>query len=97
MTIAKREAWKRQEDEYQKNIEERNRAYEERMRKFETNHPILFKLAQGALDLFGWFVIEGFLYVVHILIAALVIYSIYESSAAHYGWPTFAELIGHSS
>lgn len=96
-TIAKREAWKRQEDEYQKKMEEENRAYEERMRKFETNHPILFKLAQGALDLFGWFVIEGFLYVLYILAAALVIYSIYESSAAHYGWPTFTELIGHRS
>lgn len=97
MTIAKREAWKRQEDEYQKKMEEENRAYEERMRKFETNHPILFKLAQGALDLFGWFVIEGFLYVLYVLAVALVIYTIYESSAAHYGWPTFAELIGHSS
>lgn len=97
VTIAKREAWKRQEDEYQKKMEEENRAYEERMRKFETNHPILFKLAQGALDLFGWFVIEGFLYVLYVLAVALVIYSIYESSAAHYGWPTFAELIGHSS
>ena len=52
-TIAKREAWKRQEDECQKKMEEENRAYEERMRKFEANHPILFKLAQGALDLFG--------------------------------------------
>lgn len=97
VTIAKREAWKRQEDEYQKKMKEENRAYEERMRKFETNHPILFKLAQGALDLFGWFVIEGFLYVLYVLAVALVIYSIYESSAAHYGWPTFAELIGHSS
>lgn len=97
VTIAKREAWKRQEDEYQKKMEEENRAYEERMRKFETNHPILFKLAQGALDLFGWFVIEGFLYVLYVLAVALVIYTIYESSAAHYGWPTFAELIGHSS
>lgn len=97
MTIAKREAWKRQEDEYQKKMEEENRAYEERMRKFETNHPILFKLAQGALDLFGWFVIEGFLYVLYVLAVALVIYIIYESSAAHYGWPTFAELIGYSS
>lgn len=94
-TITKREAWKRQEDEYQKKMEEENRAYEERMRKFETNHPILFKLAQGALDLFGWFLCEGFLYVAYILIAALVIYGVYESSAARYGWSTFAELIGH--
>lgn len=96
-TIAKREAWKRQEDEYQKKMEEENRAYEERMCKFETNHPILFKLTQGALELFGWFLCEGFLYVMCILTAALVIYGIYEASAAHYGWPTFTELIGHRS
>lgn len=94
-TIAKREAWKRQEDECQKKMEEENRAYEERMRKFEANHPILFKLAQGALDLFGWFLCEGFLFVLWILTVTLVVYSIYEVSATHYGWPTFAELIGH--
>lgn len=94
-TIAKREAWKRQEDECQKKMEEGNRAYEERMRKFEANHPILFKLAQGALDLFGWFLCEGFLFVLWILTVTLVVYSIYEVSATHYGWPTFAELIGH--
>ena len=94
-TIAKREAWKRQEDECQKKMEEENRAYEERMRKFEANHPILFKLAQGALDLFGWFLCEGFLFVLWILTVTLVVYSIYVVSATHYGWPTFAELIGH--
>lgn len=96
-TIAKHEARKRQEDEYQKKMEEENRAYEERMRKFEVNHPILFKLTQGALELFVWFVYEGLLYVMCILAAALVIYCTYEPFAAHYGWPTFAELIGHSS
>ena len=96
-TIAKREAWQCQEDERQKNIEERNRAYEERMRKFEANHPILFKLTQGALELFGWFLCEGFLCVMCILAVALCIYCTYEPFAAHYGWPTFAELIGHSS
>lgn len=82
-TIAKREAWKRQEDESQKKMEEENRAYEERMRKFETNHPILFKLAQGALELFGWFLCEGFLYVMCILTAALVIYGIHFRLAGH--------------
>ena len=96
-TITKREARQRQEDEYQKKMEEENRAYDERMRKFETNHPILFKLTQGALELFGWFLCEGLLYVMFILTAALVIYCTYEPFAAHYGWPTFAELIGHSS
>lgn len=96
-TIAKREAWKRQEDEYQKKMEEENRAHEERMRKFEANHPILFKLVQGALDLFGWFLFEGFLYMVCILAVALFIYCMHEASAAHYGWPTFAELIGRRS
>ena len=96
-TIAKREARQRQEDEYQKKMEEENRAYDERMRKFETNQPILFKLTRGALELFGWFLCEGLLYVMFILTAALVIYCTYEPFAAHYGWPTFAELIGHSS
>lgn len=96
-TIAKHEARKRQEDEYQKKMEEENRAYEERMRKFEANHPILFKLTQGALELFWWFVCEGFLLVGLVLVVALFIYCTYEPFAAHYGWPTFAELMGHSS
>lgn len=96
-TIAKREAWKRQEDEYQKKMEEENRAYDERMRKFETNHPILFRIAQGAFELFGWFLCEGFLYVMYILTAALVIYCFYTAAAANYGWPTFTELMGHRS
>ena len=58
---------------------------------------ILFKLTQGALELFGWFVCEGFLLVGLVLVVALFIYCTYEPFAAHYGWPTFAELMGHSS
>lgn len=96
-TIAKREAWKRQEDERQKKIEEENRAYDARVRKFEANHPILFKLTRGVLDLCWWFMCYGFMFVGLILAVALFIYCFYTSAAANYGWPTFTELMGYRS
>lgn len=96
-TIAKREAWKRQEDERQKKIEEENRAYDARVRKFEANHPILFKLTRGVLDLCWWFMCYGFMFVVLILAVALFIYCFYTTAAANYGWPTFTELMGYRS
>lgn len=96
-TIAKREAWKRQEDERQKKIEEENRAYDARVRKFEANHPILFKLTRGVLDLCWWFMCYGFMFVALILAVVLFIYCFYTSAAADYGWPTFTELMGHRS
>lgn len=96
-TIAKREAWKRQEDERQKKIEEEKHAYDARVRKFEANHPILFKLVYGALDLFWCFMCYGFMFVGLILAVALFIYCFYTSAAANYGWPTFTELMGHRS
>ena len=96
-TIAKREAWNRQEDERQKKIEEEKHAYDARVRKFEANHPILFKLVYGALDLFWWFMCYGFMFVGLILAVVLFIYCFYTSAAADYGWPTFTELMGHRS